>query len=567
MKKPILTTIPKLLDVSKTELAYDNIKVPVFQREYSWDIINSQKLLKDLDKLGEDDKHFFGVIIGKKTSNGKLLIIDGQQRILTTALLLKSKNQNCIFDNYLYSSPEIPTVIPSSIDNETFRLIMEDKPDDNISKMRSVYEDFQKTTIKDLDKKIDKLEVVFIELEEGIDNANEIFETINHDGVDLTLADLIRNFLLMELPNQDDLFDQLWEPMLKEFRLFYGGKADNRFNDFITRYIEYQTSEKIRADLRGDAYTQFKALALKMGRENTIEDLYEKSSYYHCYNGKLDEVREQVSGDEDGVIGQYSKNKLSLEQVLALKRLRLLDITQTFSPLIPTFKSNLSELIKICDLFCSYIVRSQVCSGRTGSFGSIFPQMCRKERLSYENMSRYLAKDQDFPSNERFERALMQQPIYNMSRVNEKYILEMLDSNNLDPKENGLVGDSKCTVEHIMPQTIDKKSSDKERRRWARDWIDMLGKEGWEQIHDSLCDTLGNLTITAYNSEYSNRPFHDKLSLTIDGELVGLKGSRFVRLNEDVKNKSKWTEKEILARSKRLTSRALALWRYPLASD
>lgn len=201
------------------------------------------------------------------------------------------------------------------------------------------------------------------------------------------------------------------------------------------------------------------------------------------------------------------------------------------------------DFIPIIALTESYICRRAVCGLGKNSLDKIFPSFTKKiDKKQYlksvEKHFGSLKGKQRFPNNDEFKDLFITIDFYKLKK--NKYFLERLE--NFDTKEP--VDTQKCDTEHIMPQTLNLE--------WERD----LG-ENFKAIHEKYLHTIGNLTLTGYNSEYSNNSFQEKRDME-----KGFKQSS-LKLNQSLKNLESFGEKEIEKRANDLADWALKIWTYP----
>ena len=331
-------------------------------------------------------------------------------------------------------------------------------------------------------KGIDKLIVVDITLNRDHDNPQLIFESMNSTGRALSQADLIRNFILMGLEpyHQEQLYKDYWRPM----EVAFGQEAYSKhFDGFMRHY-----------------------LTLKTGKIPQVRKVYEAFKSY-ARSPQVDDIDTLVA-DVKAFADYYCAMALDKETdptlAIAFADLRELNVDVAYPFLLELYddytndRLSLEELEKAVRLVESYVFRRAVCGIPTNSLNktfSTFGQALKKDRYLESIQAQFLLQPsyRRFPGDEEFHRELVVRDLYNFPRRN--YWLRRLE--NHDRKER--VPINEYTIEHIMPQN-DKLS---------QEWRDSLG-EDWKQVHEKWLHTLGNLTLTGYNSEYSDRPFKDK---------------------------------------------------------
>jgi len=546
--------------------------IPIYQRNYSWKENQCKQLWEDLLLAGNSKnikEHFIGSIIYIERDLSTVMmqevlqIIDGQQRLTTVTLLIAAlaeyfeenslgeilgdfsakKLREYYLINPLDNDERRYKLILSETDKETLLSIIKEKPlpNDKSSLILNNYEYFKKQIrnytgeIEDICQGLAKLFVVGIALDRFQDNPQLIFESMNSTGLDLSQADLIRNYILMdlELQQQKDLYQDYWRPMEKSFKDNY---ADH-FDAFMRHYITAQTGEipNIR-----DVYSAFKTFSHNYYQGNItklVSDLYTYAQYYCAI-----------------VLGAEEQPKLKY----AFYDLRELKVDVAYPFLLNAYHEYRQErltvdtLEKIVRLVESYVFRRAICNIPTNSLNKTFAGLTSSIRTekyleSLQATLLLLPSYRRFPQDEEFQRELKQKDLYNFrSRL---YWLRRLE--NYGRKEP--ISIENYTIEHILPQN--KNLSDA--------WQKELGTN-WQEIQQKYLHTLGNITLTGYNSEYSDRPFsYKKNQITnSEGKNIGFKYSPLY-LNEDLSSTTKWDETAILARASRLAKKACKVWPIP----
>ncbi len=275
--------------------------IPIYQRLYSWKKEQCEQLWDDIIKIGGNDKmngHFIGSILyvldSNTHSNNTLLIIDGQQRITTiTLLLIALRNHSSDevkrkeIESYLINSDKDGDkkfrLILSESDKDTLLFLIDKnkrKPSEPSVKIVENFKLFEKWISENTDKLetifkgLEKLMIVWISLDKG-DDPQLIFESMNSKGIELTQADLIRNYIIMEteVEKQEDFYNQYWRAMEEDFK-----QNETLFNRFVRHYLTIKTG-KIPKEKR--VYEAFKDYQQKEGIE--IEDLLKDLQKYCGY--------------------------------------------------------------------------------------------------------------------------------------------------------------------------------------------------------------------------------------------------------------------------------------------
>ncbi|GAA7562474.1 DUF262 and DUF1524 domain-containing protein [Helicobacter pylori] len=535
--------------------------IPIYQRVYSWKKEQCEQLWDDIIKIGGNDEmngHFIGSILYVRDGNthsSPLLIIDGQQR-LTTITLLFIALRNHLSDEVKilekFSRKEIESyLINSNKDGDKkFRLILSEsdkdtllflidenkrKPSEPSVKIVENFKLFEKWISENTDKLetickgLEKLMIVWIALEKGKDDPQLIFESMNSKGIELTQTDLIRNYIVMETETEEkqkNFYNRYWRAMEKNFT-----QNETLFNRFVRHYLTIKTG-KIPNEKR--VYEAFKDYQQKEGIE--IENLLKDLQKYCGYFCQIAFKKKEADNDEKLNKALSFLVDLEMDVVYPL----LLELYSDYRDGV-LFKQ---DFIPIIELTESYLCRRAVCGLGTNSLNKVFPSFTKKiDKKQYlksvEEHFGSLTGKQRFPNNDEFKDLFITIDFYHFKK--NKYFLERLESS-FDTKEP--VDTQKCTIEHIMPQTLEEE--------WQRD----LG-ENFEAIHEKYLHTIGNLTLTGYNSEYSNNSFQEKRDME-----KGFKQSS-LQLNQSLKKLEPFGEKEIEKRANDLADRALKIWTYP----
>lgn len=377
---------------------------------------------------------------------------------------------------------------------------------------------------------LDKLVVVDVKLERGVDNPQLVFEAMNSTGKKLSQADLIRNYVLMDLPpkQQEKLYSAYWRPMELEF----AGAAESQFDEFVRHYLSIKTGEIPRLD---DIYDAFKDYAAVFTADaETIESLViELRRYAHRYCA-------MALGKE--IDPRLRRAFRDLDQIKA-------DVVYPFLLEVYTDYElgtlTRDDVLEIVDLVTSYIFRRAVCRIPTNSLNKTFAGFSatvRKDRYLDSVKANFLAfkSYRRFPTDVEFVGDLQVSDLYNFRR--RSYFLRMLE--NYGRKEQVTIED--YSIEHILPQN----------ENLSEEWQEALGDD-WRDVQGKYLHTLGNLTLTGYNSEYSDHPFTKKRDM--EG---GFKDSP-LRLNKGLGQLETWNADEIQKRAARLAEDALKIWTRP----
>ncbi|MGL2732247.1 GmrSD restriction endonuclease domain-containing protein [Helicobacter pylori] len=529
--------------------------IPIYQRLYSWGKEQCEQLWDDIIKIGGNDKingHFIGSILYVRngiTHSDPLLIIDGQQRLTTiTLLLIALKNHSSdevkILEEFSRKKIESYLINSDKDGDKKFRLILSEsdkdtllslidknkrKPSEPSVKIVENFELLEKWIRKNTDKLetifkgLEKLMIVWIALDKG-DDPQLIFESMNSKGIELTQADLIRNYILMGLePEKQKIFyEKYWRAMEEDFK-----QNEKLFDRFVKHYLTIKIG-KIPNEKR--VYDAFKDYQQKEGIE--IEDLLKDLQKYCGYFCRIVFKKE---ADKDLNKALSFLVDLEMDVIYPL----LLELYSDYKDGVLSKQ----DFIPIIYLTESYIFRRAVCGLGTNSLNKVFPFVTKKiNKDQYLESIKvhfgYLTEKQRFPNNDEFKEHFITIDFYHFQK--REYFLERLE--NFEREER--VYTHEYTTEHIMPQTLDLE--------WERD----LGGN-FQAIHEKYLHTIGNLTLTGYNKEYNNKPFKEKRDME-----KGFKQSP-LRLNQSLRDLEVFDEKEIEKRANYLADWALKIWTYP----
>lgn len=541
--------------------------IPIYQRTYSWTLQQCQQLWHDILRAAGDETesgHFIGSIVYIEhglyhvTSVPQLLIIDGQQRLTTLLILLASLgkaieaagnnleiSRKKIENYYLFNNQEEGEarykLLLTQSDKETFIRLIENRELPSVASQRIIenYKYFEsqirktKIDLNDLYQGISKLIIVDIALERDRDNPQLIFESLNSTGLDLSQADLIRNYVLMGLApkQQTEIYENYWYPMEQSFEKAGSTELFDRFmRDYLTVKYRSGTIPNLR-----DVYISFKSY-LHNYKDTSINDIladiYRYSKYF---------VRLAFTQEPDLEIKQALADINSLKVDVAYPFLLTVydDYHQGALPK--------SEFIRILRLVESYVFRRAICGIPTSSMNKTFAILIREiEQESYlesvETALVRLSSYKRFPDNEEFRREFVVKDIYNLRNCN--YVLRKLENYE---RSKELVDVENYTIEHIIPQNPNL----------SKAWQLELG-DSWKEVQAKYLHTIGNLTLTGYNSELSDYPFLEKRNMK-----NGFADSP-LRLNRMLANIEHWNETEIKHRAEILAAQAIQVWAYPV---
>ena len=533
-------------------------KIPVFQRDYSWEVEQCEQLWNDVLRAGKGDSgsHFVGSFVYADDVAGAAfaswLVIDGQQRLTTLMLLLTALRDHIIETGWVGDEPtpnQIDAYYLKNLqergdrhyklalrrrDNETLRALIAGKNADEVSNQSGMivdaYDEFSrllKTAEGDVARVyrgIARLEIVDVTLDRRIDNPQLVFESLNSTGIALTESDLIRNYLLMGLSEseQTQIYEEYWSRIESLFR-----EAGSNPDAFLRDYVAFRqkSTTQIRADRTYAEFKEFWQESTEEPFSDRVEEMFLSARRYARFL--------QPNPIEDRPIRDAMRHVRRLGSVQATLVMRLYECLEN---------GTLSqwEFVKALNLIESYLVRRSVLRWQTRNYWSVFARIAQSidaERPFTSFQVALARQTYSFPSDDAFSNGLAQGDLYGL-RVCAHILSQLENAGYSEPSPT-----DQYSIEHIMPQQIED----------VREWQTMLGDE-WEVVHKTWLHRLGNLTLTAYNSTYSNRSFDDKK------RVEGGFDQSAVRLNEFVRQQSQWTEIEMAARSRFLSERALKIW-------
>jgi uncharacterized protein with ParB-like and HNH nuclease domain/predicted transport protein len=539
--------------------------IPIYQRTYSWQLAQCSKLLSDIIRISNDATtpgHFIGSVVYFQESIHtlsdvpQLLVIDGQQRLTTITLLIAAlaefiKAHNIEIDtsytklqNYYLLNVEEDgdlryKLLLTKRDKETIINIIKGVKLANEYSQR-VWENFdffkKQISVENaavIYNGIQRLFVVDVALEREKDNPQLIFESLNSTGLDLSQADLIRNYVLMgqELTLQTELYEKYWYPMESN----YGNDYVTTFNSFMRDYLSVKTGQIPRIDRVYEAFKNY-VEAGKSGVTiaDAVKDIYKFSEYY-VYMVLTKEPDKELNK----AFRSISKLKVDVSYPF------LLPVYDDYS----TGRITKEEFLSVINYVENYVFRRAICGIPTNSLNKTFATLYKSfSKANYveglEAAFQLMDGYKRFPADAEFEKEITVKDLYNFRSRN--YLLSKLE--NCNRKE--FVNVDEYTIEHILPQNPDLSLA----------WQIMLG-ENWKQIQETYLHTLGNLTLTGYNSELSDRPFAEKKA--IEG---GFDQSP-IKLNAYMQKVNEWNEEKIKTRAAHLASLAGQIWKAPMLSQ
>ncbi|MDU1308189.1 MAG: DUF262 domain-containing HNH endonuclease family protein [Clostridium perfringens] len=528
-------------------------KVPVYQRNYDWTNIQCEKLFYDIMNANEKNcQHFTGTVVYIDEVHGgsglnEVLIIDGQQRITTMYILLKalydasigvsarieSEIEEVMFNRHCDKRYKIK-LKPVKSDNEQLIYLIRDKVDD-MDRNSNVYKNYitfrnlisnvieEGLELNDILNGIKKLEIVEIILDklQG-DEPQKIFESINSTGLELSLSDLIRNYLLMDDLKQEELYADYWLEIEKNV-------GYKNLGDFVINFLNSQVTKSVNSK---NAYRLFKEHCEKnsLTHEDILKALKRTSKYYGAFIGE----------------NKFYSNEITkyLNSFYTIKQTTILPLI--FRIFTDYEDRNIDEdtLCKVLKYLLTYLVRITVCE--SGKNLSKFLKSMYDRVIINGNYDNYYEKfviflndlraNDRMPSNDEFRDALIYKPLYKKPLC--KFLLSDIENST---KEH--IDINNLTIEHILPQ-----------KENAAVWKKEVGKN-YSSVYEVYLHTLGNLTITGHNSELGTKSFIEKKKIIKENSKANI-------LNKEVLAANKWDENAILNRAKVLANILIEKFEY-----
>ena len=539
--------------------------IPIYQRTYSWTDKQCQQLWDDILRAGSSDiiaVHFIGSIVyveqglSQVTHQAPLLVIDGQQRLTSVSLLIEAlaralgdeepvdgfsarKLRHYYLSNPLETGDRHFKLLLSQTDNASLKAVIKNteqpkEPSLRVTQNFALFTELlkaQKGDFAPVCRGLAKLVVVDIALSRDQDNPQLIFESMNSTGKELSQADLIRNFILMGLEPtlQTRLYEEYWRPMEQDFgQEAYG----TQFDSFTRHYLTVRTGDIPR---EREVYEAFKDYSrTKPVQDAGIEALVKEIRAFARYFCALALGREQDA-----------------ELAAAFHDLRELKVDVAYPFLLALYDDYANGVLSAADfaravrLVEAYVFRRAICAIPTNSmnktFGT-FGKALKKDRYLESIQAHFLTLPsyRRFPGDDEFRRDLHTRDLYHFPR--RSYWLRRLE--NHGRKERVMVDE--YTIEHILPQNPELSAA----------WRQALGDD-WQRVQQQWLHTLGNLTLTGYNAEYSDRAFADKR------DMKGGFAESPLKLNAGLGQLDAWNEAAIQARAGRLAEQALKVWSAP----
>lgn len=555
------TKVEDFLSSNKTQFV-----IPVYQRNYDWNTNQCSQLLNDILEIGANGSnvHFIGSIVyvhdDVYTSSRikELIIIDGQQRITTLTLLylaiyklarkmnnprLESEINETFLINKFAKEDEKLKLKPTDNNEKALKYLLRDDESEEFNEYSKLVENFtyfsNRVTEENYNyvlKGLGQLMFVEISLDRKKDNPQRIFESLNSTGLELSQADLIRNYILMGLGRKDQqkIYNNYWaiiESLAKDEKL-----NKSKVSDFIRDFL---TLNNKKIPNKGKVYLEFKTKYPTSTLSDLETTLSEIKSLVKYYNKLINPENEA-----DSKIRQQ------------LKYIKRLEINVAYPFLMKVYEDYYNSVIskeifiEILELIQSFTWRRFIVGLPTNALNKIFMLLYDKvETKNYQlSIQKWLLERpgiQRFPKTKEVIEALRLKDVYNIKSKNRTYLLERLENHNNKEFIN-IDTNSEITIEHIFPKNPDPK------------WKIELGNEEYNKVKETYLHTIGNLTLSGNNGKLGNKPFIQKRDL----KEAGYKASR-LWLNKHLSILDKWSSNEIEKRFNELAIRFLEIWDYP----
>ena len=553
------------LSQSKTQFI-----IPVYQRNYDWNEEQCRQMFYDIIEVGSNPlgTHFIGSIVfiheGVYTSSEvkQLVVIDGQQRLTTFSLLYLalykfakdngfSEKADEIYDTFItnkYVKDEGNKLKLKQSENNAnaFRFLVSDNSPSTFPEFSKVinnfnyfYQNITKINYETIVNGLNRLIFVEISLERGKDDPQRIFESLNSTGLELSQADLIRNYILMGLAPDDQvrIFENYWDIIERNAKDYH--KEESRVSDFIRDYLTFKIK---KIPNKNNVYEEFKTRHMNRDDrfyQTVLEDIRSYSFSYSCL---LNPTKEQ-----------------DIDIRRELMYINNLEINVSFPFLLPVYHDYSNKLIdkdtfvKTLKLVQSYIWRRFIVGLPTNALNKIFMNLYTE--VSKDNylfsIQKAIVKKKGvgrFPLNNEIEIVLAEKDVYNIQSKNKLYFFELLE--NFNNREYVNIDSPAITVEHIFPQTPDVK------------WKLEVSDKDYELLSEKYVNTIANLTLSGNNGSLGNKTFLEKKHLNRDNKEQGYLYSR-LWLNQFLKQIDTWNTESLQTRLAIITDRFFKIWEYP----
>lgn len=561
------TVFKNFLTQNKTQFV-----IPVYQRNYDWTTTQCKQLLFDIIEVGrksdKDDTHFIGSIVfihdGVYTSSEvkQLVIIDGQQRLTTMTLLylalyrfalsndLEEKaaeiNETILINRFVKEENSKLKLKQTDVNAKAFRFLMnENNPGDYNEYSRVIenynffYHSINLDNFSIITEGLNRLLFVEISLERGKDDPQRIFESLNSTGLELSQADLIRNYILMGLEPKEQvrIFENYWEVIENN------AKVQNSHESKVSELIrDYLTLINKKIPNKSKVYEEFKNRFKNRDESFYSTTLQTIKQYSIIYNKFLNPDNEQ---DKD------IKNEL--------RSIKQMEINVSYPFLLPVYHDYTKEvidknvLISVLRLVQSYVWRRFVVGLPTNALNKIFMTLYSDVNTTeyLESIEKSLLKKkgvQRFPNNSDIKVALKDKDLYNTQAKNKLYYFEQME--HFRNSERVDLSSPDITIEHIFPQNPSSK------------WKTEISETDYLNFSEKYLNTIANLTLSGNNGSLGNKTFVEKREMNKDNGRQGYRYSN-LWLNEELKEIDNWDINAYENRLKLLYNRFIEIWKFP----
>ena len=546
--------------------------IPVYQRNYDWTLAQCKQLILDILEVGVDKKvtaHFIGSIVyihdDVYSASGirELTVIDGQQRLTTITLIyltlfniakdLDDKQlQNRINEQFLINKFDNEDgsklkLRPTENNDKALQYLLRNDQNEEFSEYARLIENYNFLKIqitaenyKEALNGLGKLMFVEISLDREKDDPQKIFESLNSTGLELSEADLIRNYILMGLTRkkQNAIYKKYWEVIesLAKDEKTNQSKVSDFIRDFITiKNKKIPNKKKVYQEFKTNYPIQdYDELEVVLSEIKTLAKHYNKLT--NPANESDQEIKKQLA--------YISKLEINVSFPF------LIQVYEDYSE----SKISKETFIKVLELTQTFVWRRFIIGLPTNALNKIFMRLY--EDVDQDNYLDSIALSlikkkgtQRFPRDIEISNNLKEKDLYNIQSKNRTYLLERLENHN-NQEEVKIEGNPKITIEHIFPQNPDPK------------WKINLGEEKYNLIKENYLNTISNLTLSGNNGKLGNKYFTDKRDMNVDNGEQGYKFSR-LWLNRYLREQTEWNVEQINNRCKLLEDRFFKIWNLP----
>jgi uncharacterized protein with ParB-like and HNH nuclease domain len=548
--------------------------IPVYQRNYDWTHTECRQLFQDILSVAQEERtsHFIGSIVyihdGPIVFGDiyELVIIDGQQRLTTITLLYVAlyrfaKEQgdaataerilNMFLVNQYARNEHGKRKLKQNDVNAAAFLAVLNGTEHTFEPYSNVKENFlffrnliSEENVHSIENGLNRLIFVSVSLERGKDDPQRIFESLNSTGLELSQSDLIRNYILMDLPpeEQQQVYATIWQPIEQNARDLV--KQQSLVSDYIRDYL---TLRNKKIPNKNKVYQEFKALYPDKRNPAFLEELNQIKSYSEHYR-KL--VNPAKMAGADGIDKEIRRE---------LKYIQQLEINVAYPFLLQVMEDvertdvNKHDLLAVLHLIQSYVWRRFLVGLPTNALNKIFMTLHSEVDLEdyVDSIARALLSKKGsgkFPSDEEVKLALRDKDVYNTQSKNRRYLFERLE--NHAKSELVDVTSESITIEHIFPQNP------------SQDWFRDVSQEEVMLFQEKYLNTVGNLTLSGNNGALGNRSFTEKKTMRDDDREAGYDYSP-LWLNSYLRKIDHWNIENFENRLQIITDRFLKVWPYP----